>query len=186
MPLVNAPVISSLSETLELSSKSIVGGTQLQFQLGSLTPLEAWRLAHFGTTANSGDAADAANPDGDESINLLEFARDGNPKSGAKDGKMVSKFATISGTSYLTLTLPVVAGATFSGAGEQVSAPIAAIVYRIQGSSDLADFTTTPVFEVTPALSAGMPVLSPGWEYRTFRLGTSSKGFFRVAVSAAP
>lgn len=165
---------------------SIAGGTQLQFQVSSLTPLQSWRLAHFGTTADSGDAANFANPDGDEYVNLLEFARDGDPNSGANDGKMVSKFTTISGTSYFTLTLAVVAGATFSGAGEQVSAAVAGIIYRIQSSTDLVDFTTTPVFEVTPALSTGMPALSPGWEYRTFRLGAGSKGFLRVAVSAAP
>jgi autotransporter-associated beta strand protein len=165
---------------------SIAGGSQLQFQITPLTPLQSWRLAHFGTPANSGAAADFANLDGDEYVNLLEFARDGDPSSSANDGKMVAKFATISGTSYFTLTLPVVAGATFSGAGEKVSAPVAGIIYRIQGSSDLLDFTTTPVFEVIPALSAAMPTLSPGWEYRTFRLGTDSKGFFRVTVSAAP
>ena len=165
---------------------SIAGGTQLQFQVSSLTPLQSWRLAHFGTTADSGDAADFANPDGDEYVNLLEFARDGNPKSSGNDGKMVAKFTTISGTSYFTLTLPIVVGATFSGAGEKVSAAVDGIIYRIQGSTDLVDFTTTPVFEVTPALSADMPVLSPGWEYRTFRLGAGSKGFLRVPVSAAP
>ncbi|HEV3409731.1 MAG TPA: hypothetical protein VG095_05530 [Chthoniobacterales bacterium] len=99
---------------------------------------------------------------------------------------MVAKFANISGTDFFTLTLPVRAGAVFSGSGEQVSAPSDGVVYRRQGSTDLLDFTTTPVFEVTPALSAGMPALSPGSEYRTFRLGAGSKGFLRFAVSPAP
>jgi hypothetical protein len=48
------------------------------------------------------------------------------------------------------------------------------------------DFTTKPVFEVTPALSTGLPVLSAGWEYRTFRLGADAKGFLRVVVGVAP
>jgi autotransporter-associated beta strand protein len=165
---------------------SIAGGNQLQFQISSLTPLESWRLAHFGTTADSGNAANLANPDGDADVNLFEFARDGDPTGGGNDGKMVAKFASISGTSYFTLTLPILAGATFSGVGEKVSAAVAGIIYRIQGSSDLVDFTTTPVFEVTPALSTGMPALSPGWEYRTFRLGADAKGFLRVGVSAVP
>ena len=165
---------------------SIAGGTQLLFQVTPLTPLQSWRLAHFGTAANSGNAADFANPDGDEYVNLLEFARDGDPNRTARDGKMVSQFTTISGTSYFTLTLPIVAGATFSGAGEKVSAPAANIIYRIQGSLDLLDFASTPVIEVTPALSEGLPPLSPGWEYRSFRLGTDSKGFLRVSVTPAP
>ncbi|MGI8601368.1 MAG: autotransporter-associated beta strand repeat-containing protein [Verrucomicrobiales bacterium] len=164
---------------------SIAGGT-LQFQVSSLTPLQSWRLAHFGTTADSGDAADFANPDGDEYVNLLEFVRDGDPNSSGTDGKMVSKFTTFSATSYFALTLPILVGATFSGAGEKVSAAVGGIIYRIQGSPDLVDFTTTPVFEVTPAISAGMPALSPGWEYRTFRLAADSQGFLRLAVIAAP
>lgn len=164
----------------------IAAGTELQFQVSSLSSLESWRLAHFGTSANSGDAADFANPDGDEYVNLLEYARDGLPKSSGDDGKMISKFMTISGTSYFTLTLPVLSGAIFSGAGEKVSQTVGGIIYRIQGSSDLVDFSTTPVFEVTPALSAAMPALSPGWDYRTFRLDAGTKGFLRVVVSAAP
>ena len=34
----------------------------------------AWRQTHFGTTANSGDAADGADPEGDGLNNLLEYA----------------------------------------------------------------------------------------------------------------
>jgi hypothetical protein len=165
---------------------SIAGGNQLQFQITSLTPLQSWRLAHFGTTADAGAAANFANPDGDADVNLFEFARDGDPTVSRNDGKMVAKFASISGTSYFTLTLPILAGATFSGGGEKVSAIVGGIIYRIQGSSDLVDFTTTPVFEVTPALSTGLPVLSAGWEYRTFRLGADAKGFLRVVVGVAP
>lgn len=35
---------------------------------------EQWRLTHFGTTLNSGDGADAADPDLDGRLNLLELA----------------------------------------------------------------------------------------------------------------
>jgi hypothetical protein len=37
------------------------------------TPLQAWRLAHFGTTENTGPAADDADPDNDGRNNLAEF-----------------------------------------------------------------------------------------------------------------
>lgn len=50
----------------------------------SLTPIEQWRLANFGTAASSGDAADSADPDGDGSINLAEYAFSGDPN--ASDG----------------------------------------------------------------------------------------------------
>lgn len=38
------------------------------------TALEQWRLTHFQSPDNSGDAADAADPDGDGVPNLLEYA----------------------------------------------------------------------------------------------------------------
>ncbi|MEO0055353.1 MAG: hypothetical protein RLZZ50_1300 [Verrucomicrobiota bacterium] len=48
-----------------------------------LTPLESWRLANFGSPANSGNAADTADPDGDGLLNLIEFALGSNPNSAA-------------------------------------------------------------------------------------------------------
>ena len=44
------------------------------------SPLEAWRLANFGSTANSGDGADLNDFDKDGIPNLLEFALGLNPK----------------------------------------------------------------------------------------------------------
>jgi subtilisin-like proprotein convertase family protein len=38
-----------------------------------LTPLEAWRLLHFGTFSNTGSAANDADPDGDGNKNLFEY-----------------------------------------------------------------------------------------------------------------
>lgn len=43
------------------------------------SPADAWRNTHFGTTANSGNAADLADPDGDGVTNLLERAFGGDP-----------------------------------------------------------------------------------------------------------
>ncbi len=43
------------------------------------TPLESWRLQYFGTTANSGNAANDADPDRDTIPNLLEWACHLNP-----------------------------------------------------------------------------------------------------------
>ena len=43
------------------------------------TPLELWRLAHFGTASNTGNAADTADPDGDGSPNLNEYAAGTDP-----------------------------------------------------------------------------------------------------------
>ncbi len=45
------------------------------------TPSDQWRVTHFGGAANSGPAADAADPDGDGLVNLLEYALGTNPQA---------------------------------------------------------------------------------------------------------
>jgi hypothetical protein len=46
------------------------------------TPLALWKQAQFGTNAgNESIAGDLANPDGDQLVNLLEYAFGGNPNS---------------------------------------------------------------------------------------------------------
>jgi hypothetical protein len=44
-----------------------------------LSPLEHWRQSHFGTTADTGNAADLFDYDGDGLFNLLEYALGGDP-----------------------------------------------------------------------------------------------------------
>ena len=47
------------------------------------TALDLWRLAMFGTTSNTGIAADNADPDGDGSPNIDEYTAGTDPKNGA-------------------------------------------------------------------------------------------------------
>lgn len=77
-----------------------------------LTPLEAWRLQHFGTSANTGNAADNFDDDGDGLPNLAEFAFGLNPRLATSrqlplaelsGGNYVISFTTpqgVSGISY--------------------------------------------------------------------------------------
>ncbi|MBX7211632.1 MAG: choice-of-anchor D domain-containing protein [Verrucomicrobiaceae bacterium] len=44
-------------------------------------PITDWRQTNFGTSGNSGNAADDADPDGDGISNLMEFATNGSPNS---------------------------------------------------------------------------------------------------------
>ncbi len=53
-------------------------GDILSFQ--TLTYLQNWRALHFGITADSGDAANSADPDGDGLSNLMVFAVGSDPK----------------------------------------------------------------------------------------------------------
>jgi hypothetical protein len=73
------------------------------------SPLEAWRLAHFGRTANTDNAADTADPDGDGYTNIEEYAAFTDPNSGASGFRAVSiadaaglhiRFSAKAGRSY--------------------------------------------------------------------------------------
>ncbi len=55
---------------------------------------DAWRLANFGTTANAGNAADTADPDGDGMNNLAEFAAGTNPNSASDRFKVLTTART--------------------------------------------------------------------------------------------
>lgn len=155
----------------------------------------SWAAAKGLDDSNAAHAsAKSADPDGDGNNNLYEFAFDGNPLSGVSDGKIVSKIATVGGNQVLTLTLPVRTGATFSSSsGDQLSALIQGIYYRVEGDVNLATFAST-ISEVTSgdasSIQSGLPTLSTGWTYRTFRApgttSTVSSAFLRAKVSETP
>ncbi len=66
--------------------------------------VEAWRQQHFGSTANSGNAADDANPAGDGITNLMKYALWMNPaQPGTQPPAVVTE---VSGTRYLGLNFP--------------------------------------------------------------------------------
>lgn len=87
----------------------------------ALTPSQSWRYQYFGTTANTGNAADTANPSGDGIINLVKYALGLNP--------LVPTISTVTEdttTGYLRLTVPKNVNATD-------------VSYVVQVTSDLAD-----------------------------------------------
>ncbi len=159
------------------------------------TPYDAWATLKGLTGAPGFENGKADDPDGDGKNNLYEFAFDGNPLSGANDGKIVGKIATVGADQVLTLTMPVRAGATFSpSSGDQLSALVDVIYYRIEGDGVLSTFADT-ITEVTggdaTTIQTGLPALSgAGWTYRTFRApGTvpvDPKAFLRAKVSETP
>jgi autotransporter-associated beta strand protein len=141
--------------------------------VSSGTPFSNWAQVNITAINSNADASAGGDPDGDGVTNVAEFALDGNPLSGASTGKMIGKIASAGGNPALVLTLPVRTGATFSGTTELVSDEVSGIVYKIQGSDQLATWTL-PVSEVTgadkTAIESGMPALSSGdWTYRTFK-----------------
>ncbi len=153
------------------------------------SPFSTWAAGKGLNGTNNGPAQD---PDGDGQSNLTEFALDGEPLSGAASGKVVGKIATVGADQALTLTLPVRSGAVFAGATEQ-SSTVDGVVYRIQGGNNLGSWALA-VSEVTggdaTAIQTGLPALSTGWTYRTFRtpgpVSADPKEFIRAVIDPAP
>ncbi|MGE9291597.1 MAG: Ig-like domain-containing protein [Puniceicoccales bacterium] len=116
----------------------------------------------------------------DGKSNAYHFAFGTHPLgNGSHEGKQAQAFVADpeSGLKHLTLTIPVRAGALFSG-DPLTSDPVDGLVYQIIADSDLGEpVGDLAVEEVIPALSSGMPALGShdgvegaDWEYRTFRI----------------
>jgi autotransporter-associated beta strand protein len=188
---------SSVPPGATITTASFLGsGTLTVSSSPGGSPYNTWAAAKglTGLPGSSTDPAKTADPDKDGKNNLQEFALDGNPLSGANDGKVVGKVATVSAAQVLTLTLPVRSGAVFApDSGDQLSGLIDGIYYRIEGGTDLVNFAAT-ISEVTggdaTTIQAGLPALSTGWTYRTFRTAgtvpTVPKDFMRAKISETP
>lgn len=135
-----------------------------------------------------GNADKGADPDNDGRLNLLEFATNDDPTSPLASGKVRARVENVSGNDVLVLTLPVRAGAAFSGVTAQ-DATIDNLTYSIEGSDDVDEWNLV-ISEVTPALTANpaMPALDAGWTYRTFRtpgnVTSDPEDFIRLKVTA--
>lgn len=151
-----------------------------------------WTLAHGLTPGLNDDPGD--DPDMDGMTNGEEFAFDGHPNSAASSGKDRVAIATLSGTpgQGLTYTFPVRIGVEFSHdpLTEGQAGNIDNVFYQVTGSLDLSVFNHN-VSVLEDALSDGLPVPNPGWEYRSFlldqALGLGPRGFLqRHASYVAP
>lgn len=145
-------------------------------QLTVTTPYEAW-INSFTSLTEPAQKLKTANPDGDNDNNLVEFALDGNPTSALDSGKVAVKIAPVAGVNALTLTFPVRTGATLDlsdpSGGQLVLEQVGdAVSYIIRASDELVNWTpnvTEVVGADAAAIRTGLPVLNPGWVYRTFR-----------------
>jgi hypothetical protein len=81
--LLELPVVAGFPAP-SLPIITVTGGqlTIMTFTYGrALTQLERWRLANFNANANTGNAADSADPDGDGQNKLSEYAADTHPNN---------------------------------------------------------------------------------------------------------
>ncbi len=121
--------------------------------------LDTWRTTHFGSAANSGDAADAADPDADGVPNLLEYALGGDPDSAASrpgTGVGVSEF-------HLAIAFDRLRGD---------------VTYTVQGSNDLVSWTD---------LATNPGTIGDTITYiDSAALGSASSRFLRIRIAPVP
>jgi PKD repeat protein len=133
-----------------------------------LTPAEQWRQAFFGSPANAGEGADDMDPDKDGIANRLERAFGGHPHEPNSAFLPVVEQTSADGSTHLTVTYHRLPGGTADGA----SYTVADLVYVVEFSDDLVDWTpaalshltVTPhgevdevVARINPALASGEP-----------------------------
>jgi len=140
---------------------SYTGGTGNDVTLTALplTPLEQWRLLHFGTIDNSGNAADDFDFDKDGLSNLLEFAFGLDPKQSSA-GQLPP--GTIIGSNYVTsFTQP---------------AGVSSITYGAEWSTTLSS---------NPADWTGIPDSDPSLTGFSFSvpIGSKTRLFMKLTVT---
>ncbi|MGC9452873.1 MAG: glycosyl hydrolase family 28-related protein [Oceanipulchritudo sp.] len=94
---------------------------------------ENWRLTHFGSPDNAGDAADSANPDGDMLVNLQERAFGRDPLSPDEDHPVQGGILPFLGEPYFTLTHDRLAFGSITGGNSYTAS---GIEYSIQATGE--------------------------------------------------
>lgn len=159
----------------------------------AVTPFGSWIAGTFANgSVPGGQQGLNDDPDGDGATNLVEFAFDGDPTTGANNGKIHAFTVdtdhdgeTANSELVLTVAVRSTVGA-FTGATSK-SASVDGITYTIEGSTTLGSFPTQ-VNNVPTAVPPSPATLSSGYVWKSFSLdgsnGLPGKGFLRAAVTA--
>jgi hypothetical protein len=132
----NAVLVPDFIFDLNLvTTGTISGDLTTSSTAASVLPFPSWQIANFGANAsNQAIAGDSANPSGDGIGNLMKYALGMDPNVNSRIGLPVSDIATVSGTTYLTLTY----GRNDAATG---------ITFHPEWSSDLSTWSNTGLIE---------------------------------------
>ncbi len=113
-----------------------------------LSPLQDWRLTHFGSADSAGDADDLADPDGDGLPNLLEYALGADPQAPGS-GPVLQVSGLGPQPSYLQITFHRVADPALAYAVEAASG-LSPVAWDDIWTSTGTDNTAGPVAVTDP------------------------------------
>ncbi len=151
-----------------------------------LTVLESWRQANFGTTANTGNAANTASPDGDPFCNLLEFAFGTDPNNAASGPGAItyaSGVITLRAQPAISIT-DTATGVDFRAVyGRRKDWVAAGLTYTVQFSADMSAGSWESSSAIPTAVASDAELDAVTVPYPFF-LSTGEKAqFFRVHVT---
>ena len=176
--------ISAYAQKAGLSDSALVEATYT-----ASSALETWENTYFPGISDPAIIGLAADPDQDGQCNLLEYGLGGNPST---CGNLVKTYAQTGAglpTDSLVLTLAVRAGTPVFTGTPSVSATHEGITYAILGGLT-PSASDGQVSIVTPAQTSGLPAAPAGYEYRSFKLNSSTglpaAGFLRARITATP
>jgi autotransporter-associated beta strand protein len=189
-----AGIWGSVASGAPNNDPSLTGTGTLTVASGpAVSAFGSWIAGSFANgTVPGGQQGVNDDPDADGASNLVEFAFDGDPTSGANNGK-IHVFTvdtdhdgeTANAELVLTAAVRSTVGA-FTGATAK-SASVDGITYTIEGSTTLDPFTTQ-VNNVPTAVPPSPATLSSGYVWKSFSLdgsnGLPGKGFLRAKVTA--
>jgi hypothetical protein len=125
------------------------------------SPIEVWRINHFGQLESTGPAANSADPDADGRPNLVEYALGTNPTNAISHADPVVTVAD----DRLVLTFDRIADGS--------------LVYTVEGTDSLTPPVWTAVWTSTGSDNTAGPVAVQD----VVRISTRPTRFLRLAVS---
>ena len=158
------------------------------------SPFDDWVGPFFPDVTDPLIVGQAADPDGDNQNNLMEFALGGTPNNGALNAKVYSYSGIPANEAYpqaepkkvLILTIAVLDNTPTFTSATQVDA-MDGVRYTIEGGTTLGDWSGLNVFPIPYEASlAVLPTAGTGYHYQSFVLtgteGLPGKAFMRVRV----